>query len=109
MFNLANHRLTIVQRPPDAAVLQPADCAVVATCAAERPPRSPGATSDVGPAVVRIGVTRSKTAIKAQAGGMVGRYNTRGESVGFGFTLPVGASGGREAACRSVVNLGTPH
>ena len=36
-------------------------------------------------------ITRSKTDIKAQAGGMVGRY-TRGESVGFGFTLPVGAS-----------------
>ena len=46
---------------------------------------------------------------RAQAGGMVGRYNTRGESVGFGFTRRVGASGGREAACRSVVNLGTPH
>ena len=37
-------------------------------------------------------ITRSKTDIKAQAGGMVGPYNTRGESAGFGFTLPVGAS-----------------
>ena len=44
----ANHRLTTMQRPPDAAVLQAADCAVVATCAAVRPPRSPGATSNVG-------------------------------------------------------------
>ena len=40
----------------------------------------------------RIRVIRPKTAIKAQAGGMVGPYNTRGESAGFGFTLPVGAS-----------------
>ena len=38
-----------------------------------KPPRSPGATSNVGPAAVRIRITRSKTAIKAQAGGMVGR------------------------------------
>ena len=37
-------------------------------------------------------ITRSKTDIKAQAGGMVGPYNTRGESAGFGFTLPAGAS-----------------
>ena len=39
----------------------------------------------------RIRVTRTKTDIKAPAGGMVGCY-TRGESVGFGFTLPAGAS-----------------
>ena len=36
-------------------------------------------------------ITRSKTDIKAQAGGMVGPY-TRGESVGFGSTRRVGAS-----------------
>ena len=56
----------------------------------------------------RIRTTRSKTGIKAQAGGMVGHY-TRGESARVGFTLPAGAAGGREAVCRSVGNLATPH
>ena len=54
-------------------------------------------------------ITRSKTDIKAQAGGMVGPYNTRGESAGFG----------PYATCRRVLaglngyvevgNLATPH
>ena len=37
-------------------------------------------------------ITRSKTDIKAQAGGMVGPYNTRVNPAGFGFTRRVGAS-----------------
>ena len=56
----------------------------------------------------RIGITRSKTGIKAQAGGVVRRY-TRGASVAFGFAQPVSASGSPDAACRSVGNLTPPH
>ena len=52
-------------------------------------------------------ITRSKTDIKAQAGGMVGRY-TRGKSAGSALRYLQARPGSPDSACRSVGNLATP-